>query len=289
MMKRISRGDRIFLGVNYTLIFSMILVTLYPIILVVSSSLSLPEAVVRGEVWLFPKGFTLDAYKAVVADKEIWGSYYNTVWYVVVGTSINIFMTVLMAYPLSRKLFKPRRIVMLLVTFTMFFSGGLIPHYLVVQKLGLVDTRWALVIPAAISTYNLILVRTFFENIPEELHEAAKIDGSSEGVSFLRIVLPLSKPILAVMVLYYAVAHWNSYFNALIYLNNSKLYPLQMILRKILIQLDVSDMTNDTAGELIGETVRYASIIVSTVPILCLYPFLQKYFVKGVMIGAIKA
>lgn len=290
-MKRVSKGDAVFLYVAYIVIIFIVVVTLYPMIYVLSCSISSPTAVVTGQVWLWPKGFSLAAYKSVLHNKDVWFSYGNTIWYVVVGTFINMVFTFLSAYPLSRKQLKGRNVVMMFFAFTMFFGGGLIPTYLIIQKLGLVDTRWALVLPSAIATYNLIMVRTFIQAIPEELHEAAKIDGSNEWSIFSRVVIPLSKPIIAVMVLFYAVAHWNTYFSALIYLNRRQLYPLQMILREILIQLEVTDQTKDEMianMDMISQTVRYATIIVSTVPILCLYPFLQKYFVKGVMIGAIK-
>lgn len=289
-LNRMTKGDKAFLIIDYILILLMVMITLYPMLYVLSASLSDGDAVVKGQVWLLPKGFNLDSYKRVFQDSEIWHSYANTIWYVCVGTLINLVMTTITAYPLARKKFWGRNFVMMAFAFTMFFSGGLIPLYMVVQKLHLIDTRWALVIPGAIATYNLILMRSFFEGIPEELHEAAKIDGSNDWGVFGRIILPLSKPVIAVMVLFYAVGHWNSYFGALIYLNKTDLYPLQLVLRKILIQLDSSNMTQDLAmqKDLVSQTIRYATIIVSTVPILCLYPFVQKYFVQGVMIGAIK-
>lgn len=290
MVKRLTVGDRIFYVIDYLLIALVICVTLYPFIFVFSASISDSGALGRGEVWLWPVGFNLDAYRIVMDDEQIWTSYGNTIWYVVVGTIFNIIMTTLTAYPLSRKNFSARNKIMMFIAFTMFFSGGMIPTYLLVKELGLINSRWALVIPAGINTWNMIIMRTFFEGIPESLHEAATIDGCSELRIMTKIFLPLSLPVIAVMVLFYAVGHWNSYFTALMYINDEEKYPLQMILRKILIQYNQNQMIEEiTQGrDVVAQSVRYATIIVSTVPILLVYPFLQKYFVKGVMIGAIK-
>ncbi len=290
-IKKLSIGDRIFYVVDYFVLFVVMLVTLYPFIYIFSASVSESGALGRGEVWLWPIGFNLNSYKTVMRDKMIWQSYYNTIWYVVVGTTINMFMTTLTAYPLSRKKFGARNTIMMFIAFTMFFSGGLVPTYLLVRSLKLLNTRWAVVIPAAINTWNMIIMRTFFEGIPESLHEAATIDGSSEIGIMLRIFLPLSTPVLAVMILFYAVAHWNSFFSALMYINDQDKYPLQIHLRKILIQYEQNhNILQDVnqGRDVIAQSVRYATIIVSTVPILMVYPFLQKYFVKGVMVGAIK-
>jgi putative aldouronate transport system permease protein len=288
--KRLTTGDIVFYVIDYFLIFLVILVTLYPFVYIFSASISESSALGRGEVWLFPKGFNLDAYKIVFDDQQVWTSYSNTIWYVVVGTAINMFLTTITAYPLSRKKFSGRDKIMMFIAFTMFFSGGLVPGYLLVRKLGLINTRWAIVLPAGISTWNMIIMRTFFEGIPESLHEAATIDGCSDMRILFKIFLPLSLPVIAVMVLFYAVGHWNSYFSALVYINDQNLYPLQMHLRKILIQFNQNEMLDQlTEGrDVVGQSVRYATIIVSTVPILMVYPFLQKYFVKGVMVGAIK-
>jgi len=290
MTKRSTVGDRIFYVIDYFLLALVICITLYPFIFVFSASISDPGALGRGEVWLWPVGFSTNAYKIVMEDKEIWTGYGNTIWYVVVGTTINIILTTITAYPLSRENFSARDKIMMFIAFTMFFSGGMIPTYLLVKELGLINSRWALVIVGGISTWNLIIMRTFFEGIPASLHEAATIDGASELQILVKIFLPLSLPVMAVMVLFYAVGHWNSYFPALMYLNDGEKYPLQMILRKILIQYDQNKMVEEmTQGrEVVGQAVRYATIIVSTVPILLIYPFLQKYFVTGVMIGAIK-
>lgn len=286
----LTTGDRVFIAFAYIMIFLVICVTLYPFIYVISSSLSAPDAVMRGEIWLLPKGINLNSYKRVFQEPEVWTSYGNTIWYVVVGTLVNLIMTTLTAYPLSRPEFSGRSWIMMLIAFTMFFSGGMVPLYLVVQSLGLIDSRWALVIPVALSTWNLVIMRTSFEAIPSSLYEAATIDGCSEPQMLIKICLPLSKSILAVMVLFYAVGHWNSYFSAMLYLNDANKYPLQMLLRKILIQYDQDDMMMDVLDgrDAIGQTIRYATIIVSVLPIIMVYPFLQKYFAKGVMVGAIK-
>lgn len=290
MSKRISPGDRIFLIIDYVFVFLVVCITIYPFIFIVSASISDPGAVGRGEVWLLPKGFTLDSYIRVLQDPLVWRSYYNTLWYVVVGTAVNIFMTTITAYPLSRKNFSARNKIMLFIGFTMFFSGGMVPTYLLVKNLHLLNTRWALVFPVAISTWNLIIMRTFFEGIPESLHEAATIDGCSELGILTRIYIRLSGPVMAVMVLFYAVAHWNSFFTAMMYLNDEKMAPLQILLRKILIQYDSNDMMKDLSQgrDVVGQTIRYSTIVVSILPIIMVYPFLQKYFAKGVMIGAIK-
>jgi putative aldouronate transport system permease protein len=290
---RLSRGDFVFdIVINSTGVL-IILVMLYPLLFVLSASVSDPDMVLRGNVVFLPKGLTLAPYKMVFDNPDIWQSYKNTIFYTVIGTLINISLTILAAYPLSRKDMPCRRIFTLLIVFTMYFNGGLIPTYLLVRDLRMYNTVWAIMIPAAISTYNLIVARTFFESsIPNELYESAKLDGCSNIGMLFRIVLPLSSAIIAVLVLYYGVAHWNSYFSALVYLRNEKLFPLQIILRDILILGQTEQLgSNDVGmGEKIkmAEGIKYSVIVVSSVPILLLYPFLQKYFVKGVMIGAIK-
>jgi putative aldouronate transport system permease protein len=292
--KKPTDGKLFDVGVYMISIFIFIMV-LYPLIFVVSASFSDPSKVMNGEIWLLPKGFTFDAYIEIFKNEEVWRGYRNTIFYTVVGTVINLFLTTLAAYPLSRRDLPGRNIFMFLITFTMFFHGGLIPTYLVVKGLGMVDTFWALVIPNAIATYNLIVMRTYFQtSIPWELQEAALIDGCSNTRLLLKIILPLSKPIIAVMVLFYAVMHWNAFFNALIYLRDEELYPLQLILREILImnQTSLSDDASIQFGMdeklLLAESIKYALIIVASVPILIMYPFVQRHFVKGVMIGSIK-
>jgi putative aldouronate transport system permease protein len=288
--KRKTPADLIFECFTFAIIFFVVVVTLYPFIFIASSSISESGAVARMEIWLFPKGINIDAYKRVFQEEQLIVSYRNTIWYVLVGTSINLLMTTLLAYPLSRRRFQGRRFLMKAITFTMFFSGGMVPVFMLVRNLGMINTRWALVIPMAISTYNLIITRTFFEGIPESLHEMATIDGAGEFRIFIQIILPLSMPILATLVLFYAVNHWNSYFYAMLYLSRERLFPLQLFLRKILLLFETNDLTMDVMVDKnsISQTIRYATIMISTLPIICVYPFLQKYFVKGVMIGAIK-
>lgn len=288
--RRLSPSDTIFQIFTYIFISFVIIVTLYPFIYIVSSSISDSSYVARAEIWLYPKGINFNAYERVFKDPMLLTSYGNTLLYVFAGTLINLIMTTMTAYPLSRRSFSGRRFLMKMITFTMFFSGGMVPTYLLVKGIGILNTRWAMVIPVAISTYNLIIMRSFFEEIPESLHEAATIDGANDLQILFKIFLALSKPILATMVLFYAVSHWNSYFNAMLYLNKEEMQPLQMFLRKILIQYESSDMITDIIQDRdsVSLTIRYAAIVISTLPIICVYPFLQKYFVKGVMIGAVK-
>lgn len=286
--------DKVFNIVIYTIAVMIIIIVLYPLIFVVSASFSEPTKILSGEVWLYPKGFTFDAYAQVFQDGRIWNSYKNTVVYTVLGTFINLVLTTLLAYPLSRKDLPGRNIFMLIIVFTMFFQGGIIPTYLIVQNLEMIDTIWAMVIPNAIATYNVIVMRTFFQSsIPWELQEAALIDGCGDFKLFLKIIIPLSKPIIAVMVLFYAVGHWNSYFDALIYLDRDHLYPLQIILREILIQnqsaMENAVMDFEMVNQvMLAESMKYAVIVIASLPVIMMYPFVQKHFVKGVMIGSIK-
>jgi len=289
-----SRADK---GIEILIYIILALVTasvLYPLVFVLVASISSPEMVIRGEVWLWPKGLTMVGYERIFQNKEILSGYTNTIAYTLVGTAINLVMTVAAAYPLSRKDFYGRNVFTTLILFTMFFSGGMIPTYLLIKKLGMLNTFWALVIPSAVSVWNIVIMRTFFQNsIPNEIQESASIDGCSNMQTLVRIVLPLSAPILAVMVLFYSVGHWNAYFNALIYLTDRAKYPLQLILREILVQgqmqemVDVSDSTL-AKSVMDAEAIKYAAVIVANLPVLLLYPFLQKYFVKGIMVGAIK-
>ena len=294
IFSRQSTGDRVFEIVNTALLALILLVILYPLWFVVIASVSDPAKVVAGDVLLWPAGVSFEAYRMVFRDSMIMTGYRNTLYYTILGTAINLVMTVLAAYPLSRKDWVGRGFFMAVVMFTMFFSGGTIPTYLLMNDLGLINTTWAIVLPGAVSVYNAIVMRTFFINsIPLELQEAAQVDGCSNTRLLLRIVLPLSKPILAVMVLFYGVAHWNAFFGALIYITESDRYPLQLVLRSILIQNTASqDMLGevDTLGNrvMLAETIKYALIIVSTLPMLVLYPFLQRFFEKGVMVGSVK-
>jgi putative aldouronate transport system permease protein len=286
-----SLGDRIFDCFNYLLLTLLMLVTLYPFMYVVFASLSTPSELVKhtGILWK-PQGFFLDGYKLVLKNPMIIIGYKNTLFYVAAGTVLNVFFTALFAFVLSRRNVYWKKYMMIMVVITMFFSGGMIPGYINIKNLHLLDTRWALIIPGLISTWHLIIMRTSFQAIPYELEEAAKIDGASDFRVFAQIILPLSLPLLAVMVLFYGVDHWNSWAGALIYLRDRNLFPLQLILREILIQNSTTDTTNlaDSSDPFLGEVVKYATIIVSTLPILVLYPFIQKYFAQGVMVGALK-
>lgn len=291
MVKKGSVGEIIFDAFNIILLIMLAFLFLYPMWYVLVASLSSGQAIARGQVTFWPVNFNLEAYSKVLANGEIWTAYLNTIFYVTVGTAINLVLTTLGAYPLSRQDLYGRGLFMGIIVFTMFFSGGLIPIYLNIRDLELYNTRWALLLPPGISAFNLIVMRTFFQTIPDSLIESAKIDGANEFKILARIVLPLSKPVIAVMILFYAVAHWNSWFNALIFLRDRTLFPLQLLLREILVQASAAEMaTGVTTREIttISDAIKYATIIVSTVPVLVIYPFLQKYFVQGVMIGAIK-
>lgn len=292
MKQKEGIGSRLFDAFNVLFMLLIVLITLYPLYNVLIVSVSDGSAVMRGEVTLLPKGINWKTYEIVFQDSSIMRSYLNTILYTAGGTLINLAMTALCAYPLSRSTFYGRNLFSLAIVFTMFFDGGLIPRYLVVDALGLVDTVWAILIPPAISVWYLILMRTFFQSIPEALHESAYMDGAGELKVLTRIVLPLSVPILATMTLFYAVWHWNSFFPALIYLNDKTMYPLQIILRNIVIQGDMAAQSNMMGGELglqvTAQNIKYAVVIIAIAPIVTLYPFLQKYFVKGIMIGSLK-
>lgn len=289
---RISTSERVFGGFNALLMVILCFITMYPFLYVLFASLSDPASVAKHRgLLLIPLGFTLDAYKAVLDNPMISTGYRNTIFYVVAGTALNLFMTALGAYALSRRNVYFKDFFMFAIVFTMVFHGGLIPTYLVVGNLGLLNTPWALIVPGAISTFNLIIMRTAFQQVPISLEESARMDGANDFTILFRVIIPLSMPVIAVMILWYTVGHWNSYFSALIYLRDRELYPLQLILREILVNNNTDSMMTgaSTLDKIdVGETIKYATIIVSTLPILVLYPFLQKYFVKGVMIGAIK-
>jgi putative aldouronate transport system permease protein len=292
-----TTGDKIFNAINTIIMIIILIVILYPLVFVLSASISDPLYVNQGKVILLPKGITFEGFERVFANKEIWTGYRNTIFYTVAGTCINLFVTLTCAYALSRKDFYGRNFFTALFSFTMFFGGGLIPTYLVVQKLGLINKVWALLIPNAAAMMNIIIARTYFQtSIPYELQEAAFIDGCSNTRIFARIILPLSKPIVAVIALYYGVGHWNSFFGAFIYLNDRKLFPLQLIMREILIESQMSAQMMTAGGDpealaqqaKIADLIKYAIMIVSTIPVLIVYPFLQKYFTKGMMLGALK-
>ena len=286
-----SRADKIFqMGITIIMVLVMI-VTLYPLVLVVFNSISDATAVANGQVLWRPVGINFEAYQKVFENDDILTGYRNTIFYALLGTTINMVLTICAAYPLSRKKLHGRKAFNLFITFTMFFSGGMIPTYIVVQATGLIDTIWAMIVPTAMAVYNFVVMRSFFESLPEDIFEAASIDGANHLVTLFRIVLPLSKAGLAVIVLFYFVTHWHSYFNGLLYLNNKELYPMQLVLRNILLQNQLQDTGVDSMGrdaQLIGEVMKYAAIVVSSLPLMIIYPFLQKYFVQGVMVGAVK-
>jgi putative aldouronate transport system permease protein len=264
---------------------------LYPFLYVLSMSLSSPEHVLLRDVYFFPKGFGKDGYSLVFSNASIWPAYANTLFYTIVGTAMNLLMTILAAYPLSREEFVWRRPLSLMITITMFFSGGMIPFFIVVSNLGLYNSRWALILPFAVNTWYVIVARTFYEQLPNSLVESAKIDGANDIYILIRIMLPLSGAILSVLTLFFAVGYWNSYFWPLVFVPNPKLQPLQIFLYKILVQLKQDLMGGVPIGisrSVATEQFKYASIMVSILPIIAVYPFVQKYFVKGVMIGAIK-
>ncbi|WP_281888731.1 carbohydrate ABC transporter permease [Paenibacillus sp. YYML68] len=289
-----SAGDRVFNAVNYTVLSVFFLAVLYPLLYIVSASFSSTEAVISGRVWLWPVDPGLQGYEAVFSNKAVWSGFANSLFYTIVGTVLNVVLTVMAAYPLARKDFIGRNAIMFLFVFTIMFSGGLIPNYMLVKDLGLLDTRWAMIIPTALSVFNVIITRTYFQaNIPQEMLEAAQVDGATDWQFLGKIVLPLSGPILAVIALFYAVQHWNTYFNALLFLKDRDLYPLQLILRSILIQnqIDPSMVMSEedlVARQGLGDLLKYSLIVVATVPVLLIYPLVQKHFVKGVMIGSIK-
>lgn len=291
---RNNPSDAVFTFFVYAILILLTLAIFYPLYFVVIASVSDPNMVATGEVLFLPKGVNIEGFKYILKDKRIWTGYYNTIRYTFFGTLIALFITIPAGYVLSRKGMPGRGIIMKLLIITMYFSGGLIPTYLVVKGLHLTDTPYVLMILGSFSVFNLILCRTFFINtLPIELQEAAEIDGCGIFQYFTRVVIPLSKAIIAIMVLYYAVGHWNSFFNGLIYVTDARLYPLQLILRDILIMgqsVDPNGMDPESYEQmkLIARTIKYGVIIVSSLPVLVMYPFVQKYFVKGVMIGSVK-
>ena len=292
--KKISQ-DKVVYFINYVLLAILLVVVLYPIIYIVSCSFSSGDALMTGKVKLFPVQPTLQCYKAVFKYQSIWTGYRNSILYAIVGTLISMSLTLLAAYPLSREDFRGKKFFMVIRLFTMMFSGGLIPTYMLIKNLGLLDSIWAIVLPGSVSAYNIIVARTFFANtIPKELREAAEMDGCSDFRFFRKIVIPLSTPIIAVLSLWVIVGLWNSYFGPMIYLNSQNKYPLQLVLRRILLLSQVNLNQSNIDPEVIrknqylGEMLKYGTIIVSTLPLMVVYPFVQKYFVKGVMIGSVK-
>ncbi|HHV96516.1 MAG TPA: carbohydrate ABC transporter permease [Clostridiaceae bacterium] len=291
MKKSVTKKDKIFdLFLNLTMIIILV-ITLYPLYFVVIASISNPDLTYAGKVILFPKDITFAGFVILFEDGRIWRRYINTIIYTIVGTAVNLSVTLPASYALSRKCFKARKYINVFILFTMFFSGGLIPTYLLVKGLGLIDTMWAVILVSAVSVWNLIIARTYFAgNIPDELEESAFLDGCSHIKFFFYIALPLSKVIVIVLALFYGINHWNGYFNALIYLNTPEKFPLQLFLREILIQQQSMAMDPQLTQDMryTANLVRYTMIIVATGPVLVIYPFLQRFFVKGVMIGAVK-
>lgn len=293
---KVSPGDRVYLGMVYLFLIFFTICVLYPLIYVISCSFSSPEALIQGRVFFLPVEVGLQGYKAVFNNSKIWMGYLNTILYTVTGTVIGTTVTIIAAYVLSRKEFPLRKFLTTFFMITMFFGGGTIPTYLLIKNLNMLNTIWAIILPGAVSVWLVIVGKTFIQaTIPEELFESTSLDGGNYFQYLLRIILPLSKPILAVVALNFALGHWNSYYNALIYLNDAGKYPLQIILRDVLIQNSV-DLTN-TAGidvtsqlhkQYLSELLKYSLIIVSSLPLLTIYPFMQKYFIKGVMIGSVK-
>ncbi|WP_205510344.1 carbohydrate ABC transporter permease [Paenibacillus elgii] len=292
MLNRPTVSEKCFDAGNVVFLTLLMALTVYPILYVAFASVSDAASLMahKGMLWK-PLGFSLEAYASVFNNPMILKGYGNTLFVVIVGLAFNLSLTAFGAYALSRKSLRYRKPLMLFIVFTMFFSGGLIPFYFTVKGIGLADSLWALIIPHAINTFNLIIMKTSFEAIPDSLEESAKIDGANDFVILFRIMLPLSMPVIAVMMLYYGVSHWNSWFHAMIFLQDRSLYPLQLVLREILLQGEASSMAvGATEGDvaMLSVTLKYATIIVATVPILLVYPFLQKYFVKGALVGAIK-
>jgi putative aldouronate transport system permease protein len=295
-----SFNDRMFLLIIYAFLAILFIATLYPVVFVISASISDPNLVASGKMLLLPKGLTLSGYETLMEYKDLWTGYKNSVFYTIIGTLLNLLVTLTAGYALSRKDMIGRNVLMGLFVFTMYFSGGLVPIYLNIRSFGLLNTRLIMFITGLVSVYNLIVCRTFFANtIPWELHEASQIDGASDFTIFLRVVLPLSKPIIAVLVLYYGVGHWNSYFYPMIYLRDRDKFPLQLFLREVLIQAKlmanamIEGADAETVKALAGaidtaNVLKYCIIVIATIPMFMLYPFLQKYFEKGVMIGSIK-
>ena len=289
------RVDRVFYLINRILLILFLVIVTYPFLYIVSCSFSSGKALISGKVVLLPVEFTLEGYQAILQYRDIWTGFGNSFLYTILATIIGLVLTILAAYPLSRRSLKGWKPLMMIFLFTMLFNGGLVPNYMLVKDLKMLNTIWAIILPTALSTYNVIVTRTFFNtSIPEELHESAELDGCGEFRYLLSIVMPLSKAILAVLVLWIAIGQWNSYFNPMIYLNDKEKYPLQLILREILLMANV-DFTRAAANpelyyrnQQLSEILRYGTIIISALPLMILYPFIQKYFVKGVMIGSVK-
>ena len=287
-----STSRKVFEVFNVVFMILLCIVMLYPFIWTASASLSNSGAVAAGQITLLPVGFTTSAYETVLGYTKVWTAYGNTLWYTVMGTLVSLILTICGAYPLSRADFYGKGVFVFFITLTMIFSGGLIPSFLVNKALGLYNSRWAIILPGALSTMNMIIMRTFFQNIPDALEEAATIDGCSDFQILVKIILPLSTASIMTIGMFYAVGYWNSWFSALIYLRDADKYPLQLVLRQIVLQNQILDLQGiegaHDADKMTGESIKYAVVMVATIPILMVYPFVQKYFVKGVMVGSIK-
>ncbi len=289
----VSRGDRVFFAVCALIVGVLTLIVLYPIVYVLSASFSSAQAVSSGRMWLWPVDVTTVGYRYILQYRSVWVGYWNTVVYSLSATALGIILTMLCAYPLARRNLRGRKFFTLLFTFTMIFSGGMIPSYMLMKNLKLLNTVWVMIVPGSMSVYNMIVARTFIQNtIPDELIDASRIDGCTDTMFFFRILLPLSITIMAVLAMTYIASHWNSYFNAFLYLSDKRLYPLQIFLRQILIQsnfeADMLDADAVDQMQTLSMLLKYSVIVVSTAPMLCVFPFFQKYFQKGVMIGSIK-
>jgi putative aldouronate transport system permease protein len=292
MILKQTASEKVFDFIIYSILIALVVLTLYPLLYVAFASFSDAGRLITHKGFLYQSlGFDIEAYKSVFNNPAILKGYRNTLFIVVFGVLVNLTVTAFGAYVLSRKNVMWNKVFMMVMVFTMFFSGGLIPFYLVVKGVGLIDSLWATIIPFAVNTFNLIIMRTAFQAVPDSLEESAKMDGANHFVILFRIILPLSMPVIAVMILYYAVEKWNGWFYASIFLKDHELYPLQLTLRQILISSSTDSMSTDASAAdrfQIGETIKYATIMVATVPILMVYPFVQRYFVKGVMVGALK-
>ncbi|MCL1990735.1 MAG: carbohydrate ABC transporter permease [Defluviitaleaceae bacterium] len=291
-----SKGDKVFLFFIYVYLVLALIVTLYPLIFVLSASISEPHYVASGQMVLWPMGVTWEGYQLIFNNSDIWRGYGNTIIYTVLGTLVNLVVTIPAAYALSRPEFYGKKVFMIFIMITMFFGGGIIPTFILIQNLGMRDTIWAIILPGATAVWHILVTRAFFaSNIPREMEEAAIMDGCNDFVMFIKIILPLSMPIIAVMALFFGVANWNSWFPALIFLRDRSMWPLQMILRELLVQQNMHSMPEGADAAIaahrrqqLAQVIRYGVMVVSTVPIIMVYPFLQKYFVKGVLIGSVK-
>jgi putative aldouronate transport system permease protein len=292
---RLSRSDRVFNIFNTALMVLIVICILYPLYFVLVASMSAPADVAGGGLMLWPKKWSLEGYKKIFTYEPIWRSYMNTIVYTVVGTLINLAITLPCAFALSQKKLVGRTSIMLLFSFTMFFSGGMVPTFLLIKNLNMIDSMWALILPGAASVWNIIVTRSFMQtSIPAELRDAASIDGANDFQYFFSIIIPCSKAIIAVMTLFYALGHWNNYFSALMYLNDEKLYPLQLVLRNLIVQNEINyqmvgtGMTAIADRAMIAEQLKYGVIIIASLPMMLLYPFVSKYLEEGIMIGSIK-